>query len=77
MEKHIKNYKAILKFNLTSVSVNVIFYLVSHHSCSISGLIGRAMPHDRDSPHHTPYKDAHHIRGSISQGARPDYIYIS
>lgn len=26
------------------------------------------MPHDRDSPHHTPYKDAHHIRGSISQG---------
>uniref|UniRef100_A0A3Q2YCC0 Nuclear receptor corepressor 2 n=1 Tax=Hippocampus comes TaxID=109280 RepID=A0A3Q2YCC0_HIPCM len=32
------------------------------------GLIGRAMPHDRDSPHHTPYKDAHHIRGSISQG---------
>ncbi|XP_054630962.1 nuclear receptor corepressor 2 isoform X2 [Dunckerocampus dactyliophorus] len=32
------------------------------------GLIGRAMPHDRDSPHHTPYKDTHHIRGSISQG---------
>ncbi|XP_057688811.1 nuclear receptor corepressor 2 isoform X2 [Corythoichthys intestinalis] len=32
------------------------------------GLIGRAMPHDRDSPHHTSYKDAHHIRGSISQG---------
>uniref|UniRef100_A0A3Q2Q4D6 Nuclear receptor corepressor 2 n=1 Tax=Fundulus heteroclitus TaxID=8078 RepID=A0A3Q2Q4D6_FUNHE len=32
------------------------------------GLIGRAMPYDRDSPHHTPYKDAHHIRGSISQG---------
>lgn len=35
---------------------------------SVSGLIGRAMPHDRDSPHHTPYKDSHHIRGSISQG---------
>uniref|UniRef100_A0AAQ5YUK5 Nuclear receptor corepressor 2 n=1 Tax=Amphiprion ocellaris TaxID=80972 RepID=A0AAQ5YUK5_AMPOC len=33
-----------------------------------SGLIVRAMPHDRDSPHHTSYKDAHHIRGSISQG---------
>lgn len=32
------------------------------------GLIGRALPHDRDSPHNTPYKDAHHIRGSISQG---------
>uniref|UniRef100_A0A673A1N6 Nuclear receptor corepressor 2 n=1 Tax=Sphaeramia orbicularis TaxID=375764 RepID=A0A673A1N6_9TELE len=32
------------------------------------GLIVRAMPHDRDSPHHTSYKDAHHIRGSISQG---------
>uniref|UniRef100_A0A668A5X9 Nuclear receptor corepressor 2 n=1 Tax=Myripristis murdjan TaxID=586833 RepID=A0A668A5X9_9TELE len=31
-------------------------------------LIGRAMPHERDSPHHTPFKDAHHIRGSISQG---------
>ena len=39
--------------------------LPSHYS---SGLIGRAMPHDRDSPHHTPYKDAHHHRGSISQG---------
>lgn len=35
-----------------------------------SGLIGRAMPHDRDSPHHTPYKDTHHIRGSISQGTK-------
>uniref|UniRef100_A0A8C7MKM3 Nuclear receptor corepressor 2 n=1 Tax=Oncorhynchus kisutch TaxID=8019 RepID=A0A8C7MKM3_ONCKI len=29
----------------------------------ISGLMGRAMPHERDSPHLT-----HHIRGSISQG---------
>lgn len=38
---------------------------------SVSGLIGRAMPHDRDSPHHAPYKDAHHIRGSISQGNSP------
>uniref|UniRef100_A0A674PDY8 Nuclear receptor corepressor 2 n=1 Tax=Takifugu rubripes TaxID=31033 RepID=A0A674PDY8_TAKRU len=37
-------------------------------TASCEGLIGRAMPHDRDSPHHTPYKDAHHIRGSISQG---------
>uniref|UniRef100_A0A665WKI4 Nuclear receptor corepressor 2 n=1 Tax=Echeneis naucrates TaxID=173247 RepID=A0A665WKI4_ECHNA len=46
------------------------FILVKSHSSisSTSGLIGRAMPHDRDSPHHTPYKDAHHIRGSISQG---------
>lgn len=26
------------------------------------------MPHERDSPHHTSYKEAHHIRGSISQG---------
>lgn len=34
-----------------------------------SGLIGRAMPFDRDSPHHASYKDAHHIRGSISQGS--------
>lgn len=40
----------------------------SYSSVSILGLIGRAMPHDRDSPHHTPYKDVHHIRGSISQG---------
>uniref|UniRef100_A0A3B3U7X8 Nuclear receptor corepressor 2 n=1 Tax=Poecilia latipinna TaxID=48699 RepID=A0A3B3U7X8_9TELE len=31
-------------------------------------LIGRAMPYDRDSPHHASYKDTHHIRGSISQG---------
>lgn len=37
----------------------------------VSGLIGRAMPHDRDSPHHAAYKDAHHIRGSISQGESP------
>lgn len=29
---------------------------------SSAGLISRAMPHDRDSPH------LHHIRGSISQG---------
>ncbi|XP_023285972.1 nuclear receptor corepressor 2-like, partial [Seriola lalandi dorsalis] len=36
-------------------------------AANCEGLIGRAMPHDRDSPHHTPYKDAHHIRGSISQ----------
>uniref|UniRef100_A0A7N8X6N7 Nuclear receptor corepressor 2 n=1 Tax=Mastacembelus armatus TaxID=205130 RepID=A0A7N8X6N7_9TELE len=31
-------------------------------AANCEGLIGRAMPHDRDSPHH------HHIRGSISQG---------
>uniref|UniRef100_A0A665WKI8 Nuclear receptor corepressor 2 n=1 Tax=Echeneis naucrates TaxID=173247 RepID=A0A665WKI8_ECHNA len=51
------------------------FILVKSHSSisSTSGLIGRAMPHDRDSPHHTPYKDAHHIRGSISQG-RDGYL---
>uniref|UniRef100_A0A3Q3GJR7 Nuclear receptor corepressor 2 n=1 Tax=Labrus bergylta TaxID=56723 RepID=A0A3Q3GJR7_9LABR len=43
---------------------------IKHLYCSFStsGLIVRAMPHDRDSPHHAPYKDAHHIRGSISQG---------
>uniref|UniRef100_A0A7N5ZYF1 Nuclear receptor corepressor 2 n=1 Tax=Anabas testudineus TaxID=64144 RepID=A0A7N5ZYF1_ANATE len=35
---------------------------------SAASLMGRAIPHDRDSPHHTSYKDAHHIRGSISQG---------
>ncbi|XP_041083927.1 nuclear receptor corepressor 2-like isoform X2 [Polyodon spathula] len=35
-------------------------------SVNCEGLIGRAMPQDRHSPHH--YKDAHHIRGSISQG---------
>uniref|UniRef100_A0A668AF65 Nuclear receptor corepressor 2 n=1 Tax=Myripristis murdjan TaxID=586833 RepID=A0A668AF65_9TELE len=37
-------------------------------AANCEGLIGRAMPHERDSPHHTPFKDAHHIRGSISQG---------
>ncbi|XP_055367301.1 nuclear receptor corepressor 2 isoform X4 [Betta splendens] len=37
-------------------------------AANCEGLIGRAMPHDRDSPHHASYKDAHHIRGSISQG---------
>uniref|UniRef100_A0A8C5G939 Nuclear receptor corepressor 2-like n=1 Tax=Gouania willdenowi TaxID=441366 RepID=A0A8C5G939_GOUWI len=37
-------------------------------AANCEGLIGRALPHDRDSPHHTQYKDAHHIRGSISQG---------
>uniref|UniRef100_A0AAX7TQC4 Nuclear receptor corepressor 2 n=1 Tax=Astatotilapia calliptera TaxID=8154 RepID=A0AAX7TQC4_ASTCA len=45
--------------------------LTPYHSLlgpSTSGLIGRAMPHDSDSPHHASYKDSHHIRGSISQG---------
>ncbi|XP_024131087.1 nuclear receptor corepressor 2 isoform X2 [Oryzias melastigma] len=37
-------------------------------SVNCEGLISRTMPHDRDSPHHTPYKDPHHIHGSISQG---------
>uniref|UniRef100_A0A8C8A3W6 Nuclear receptor corepressor 2 n=1 Tax=Oryzias sinensis TaxID=183150 RepID=A0A8C8A3W6_9TELE len=37
-------------------------------SVNCEGLISRAMPHDRDSPHHTPYKEPHHIHGSISQG---------
>ncbi|CAB1321843.1 unnamed protein product, partial [Coregonus sp. 'balchen'] len=32
-------------------------------AANCEGLIGRAMPHERDSPHPT-----HHIRGSISQG---------
>uniref|UniRef100_A0A672JLZ3 Nuclear receptor corepressor 2 n=1 Tax=Salarias fasciatus TaxID=181472 RepID=A0A672JLZ3_SALFA len=33
----------------------------------MEGGISRGLPM-RDSPHHTHYKDAHHIRGSISQG---------
>ncbi|XP_063346347.1 nuclear receptor corepressor 2 isoform X1 [Pelmatolapia mariae] len=37
-------------------------------AANCEGLIGRAMPHDSDSPHHASYKDSHHIRGSISQG---------
>ncbi|CAL1616291.1 unnamed protein product [Knipowitschia caucasica] len=37
-------------------------------AANCEGLIGRALPHDRDSPHHTPYKDTPHNRGSISQG---------
>uniref|UniRef100_A0A3Q0SM03 Nuclear receptor corepressor 2 n=1 Tax=Amphilophus citrinellus TaxID=61819 RepID=A0A3Q0SM03_AMPCI len=37
-------------------------------AANCEGLIGRAMPHDSDSPHHATYKEAHHIRGSISQG---------
>lgn len=47
---------------------------ISMNLNSVSGLIGRAMPHDRDSPHHAPYKDAHHIRGSISQGNSPSLL---
>uniref|UniRef100_A0A9J8ADF4 Nuclear receptor corepressor 2 n=1 Tax=Cyprinus carpio carpio TaxID=630221 RepID=A0A9J8ADF4_CYPCA len=35
-------------------------------SLSFAGLISRAMPHERDSPH------LHHIRGSISQGIPRD-----
>uniref|UniRef100_A0A8C9R815 Nuclear receptor corepressor 2 n=1 Tax=Scleropages formosus TaxID=113540 RepID=A0A8C9R815_SCLFO len=35
-------------------------------SVGCEGLIERAMPQDRHSPH--PFKEAHHIRGSISQG---------
>ncbi len=46
----------------------------SFSSSSTLGLIGRAMPHDRDSPHHTAYKDAHHIRGSISQGSTTQWV---
>uniref|UniRef100_A0A8C2ZVS8 Nuclear receptor corepressor 2 n=1 Tax=Cyclopterus lumpus TaxID=8103 RepID=A0A8C2ZVS8_CYCLU len=41
-------------------------HILTYDRKYINCLIGRAMPHD--SPHHTPYKDAHHIRGSISQG---------
>ncbi|KAG9354845.1 hypothetical protein JZ751_001558, partial [Albula glossodonta] len=35
-------------------------------STNCEGLIGRAMPQERHSPHH--FKETHHIRGSISQG---------
>uniref|UniRef100_A0A4W6FJN4 Nuclear receptor corepressor 2 n=1 Tax=Lates calcarifer TaxID=8187 RepID=A0A4W6FJN4_LATCA len=61
----------ILTYDREYLSYNILDVrsLESHYFfLSTSGLIGRAMPHDRDSPHHTPYKDAHHIRGSISQG---------
>lgn len=37
---------------------------------SLPGLMGRAMPPERHSPHHL--KEPHHLRGSITQGtARP------
>uniref|UniRef100_A0A665WK58 Nuclear receptor corepressor 2 n=1 Tax=Echeneis naucrates TaxID=173247 RepID=A0A665WK58_ECHNA len=69
---HILTYEHIIIFDpfLIAFTLTKPFILVKSHSSisSTSGLIGRAMPHDRDSPHHTPYKDAHHIRGSISQG---------
>ncbi|KAG5840665.1 hypothetical protein ANANG_G00191130 [Anguilla anguilla] len=35
-------------------------------AANCEGLIGRAMPQERHSPHH--FKESHHIRGSISQG---------
>lgn len=38
-------------------------------SASIEGLMGRAIPPERHSPHHL--KEQHHIRGSITQGTRP------
>lgn len=64
---------------MTYRGLTLIVYEISHHSLtpyhsllgpSTSGLIGRAMPHDSDSPHHASYKDSHHIRGSISQGSK-------
>uniref|UniRef100_A0A3P9AIK9 Nuclear receptor corepressor 2 n=1 Tax=Esox lucius TaxID=8010 RepID=A0A3P9AIK9_ESOLU len=42
---------------------HVVYEGVSGHILTFDRLIGRAMPHERDSPH-----PAHHIRGSISQG---------
>uniref|UniRef100_A0AAQ5YEM7 Nuclear receptor corepressor 2 n=1 Tax=Amphiprion ocellaris TaxID=80972 RepID=A0AAQ5YEM7_AMPOC len=59
-----------LKQRAAAIPPIVSYYPTSQDLSTIfnSGLIVRAMPHDRDSPHHTSYKDAHHIRGSISQG---------
>ncbi|XP_074868476.1 nuclear receptor corepressor 2 isoform X4 [Carettochelys insculpta] len=41
-------------------------------STSIEGLMGRAIPPDRHSPHNL--KDQHHIRGSITQGIPRSYV---
>ncbi|XP_039360959.1 nuclear receptor corepressor 2 isoform X7 [Mauremys reevesii] len=41
-------------------------------STSIEGLMGRAIPPDRHSPHNL--KEQHHIRGSITQGIPRSYV---
>uniref|UniRef100_A0A8C9QKW3 Nuclear receptor corepressor 2 n=1 Tax=Spermophilus dauricus TaxID=99837 RepID=A0A8C9QKW3_SPEDA len=41
-------------------------------SAGIEGLMGRAMPPERHSPH--PLKEQHHIRGSITQGIPRSYV---
>ncbi|XP_043758012.1 nuclear receptor corepressor 2 isoform X19 [Cervus elaphus] len=41
-------------------------------SASIEGLMGRAIPPERHSPHHL--KEQHHIRGSITQGIPRSYV---
>ncbi|XP_028912623.1 nuclear receptor corepressor 2 isoform X2 [Ornithorhynchus anatinus] len=41
-------------------------------STSIEGLMGRAIPAERHSPHHI--KEQHHIRGSITQGIPRSYV---
>lgn len=41
-------------------------------SASIEGLMGRAIPPERHSPHHL--KEPHHIRGSITQGIPRSYV---
>ncbi|XP_060049263.1 nuclear receptor corepressor 2 isoform X5 [Erinaceus europaeus] len=41
-------------------------------SASIEGLMGRAIPPERHSPHHL--KEQHHIRGSITQGTPRSYV---
>uniref|UniRef100_A0A8C9CBD4 Nuclear receptor corepressor 2 n=1 Tax=Phocoena sinus TaxID=42100 RepID=A0A8C9CBD4_PHOSS len=41
-------------------------------SASIEGLMGRAIPPERHSPHHL--KEQHHVRGSITQGIPRSYV---
>ncbi|XP_021564017.1 LOW QUALITY PROTEIN: nuclear receptor corepressor 2-like, partial [Carlito syrichta] len=41
-------------------------------SAGIEGLMGRAIPPERHSPHHP--KEPHHIRGSITQGIPRSYV---
>ncbi|XP_027627962.1 nuclear receptor corepressor 2 [Tupaia chinensis] len=41
-------------------------------SASIEGLMGRAIPPERHSPHHL--KEQHHLRGSITQGIPRSYV---
>ncbi|XP_077015703.1 nuclear receptor corepressor 2 isoform X10 [Tamandua tetradactyla] len=41
-------------------------------AASIEGLMGRAIPPERHSPHHL--KEQHHLRGSITQGIPRSYV---